>query len=104
MQGFFRPLVVRQPKIALVEVGRGAGEQGSRGEIYTSSFPPAPPHLCPSACHHAKFPWKTTSGEVENLTSGLLFSSVKSSLLSVPAPEGLYETLGTANDSIQIHS
>ncbi|WP_334837195.1 hypothetical protein [Nostoc sp.] len=39
-------LVVRQPKIALVEVGRGAREQGSRGEICTSSFPLAPPHLC----------------------------------------------------------
>ncbi|MEH2150482.1 MAG: hypothetical protein V7K63_20630 [Nostoc sp.] len=51
-------LVVRQPKIA---GWRSAEEQGSRGEICTSSFPSAPPHLCPSACHHAKFPWQTTS-------------------------------------------
>ncbi|MEH1784813.1 MAG: hypothetical protein V7L23_04235 [Nostoc sp.] len=39
-----------------VDVGRGAGEQGSRGEAYTKFFP-----LCPSANHHAKFPWQTTS-------------------------------------------
>ncbi|MEH1944105.1 MAG: TonB-dependent receptor [Nostoc sp.] len=45
-----------------VEVGRGEGEQGSRGEAYTSSFPSAPLPLCPSANHHAKFPWQTTKG------------------------------------------
>ncbi|MEJ6480692.1 condensation domain-containing protein [Nostoc punctiforme UO1] len=44
-----------------VEVGRGEGKQGSRGEAYTSSFPSAPLPLCPSANHHAKFPWQTTS-------------------------------------------
>ena len=54
-----------------VEVGRGAGEQGSRGEAYTSSFPSAPLPLCPSANHHAKFPWQTTSSswaKKENVT------------------------------------
>jgi len=30
-------------------LSRGAGEQGSRGEICTSSFPSAPLPLCPSA-------------------------------------------------------
>ncbi|WP_341531712.1 ATP-binding protein (plasmid) [Nostoc sp. UHCC 0302] len=44
-----------------VEGGRGAGEQGSRGEICTSSFTPAPPHLCPSAYHNAELSWQTTS-------------------------------------------
>ncbi|WP_375505306.1 PAS domain-containing protein [uncultured Nostoc sp.] len=43
-----------------VEAGKGAGEQGSRGESYTNSFPSAL-DLCPSANRDAKFPWQTTS-------------------------------------------
>ncbi|BAY73232.1 hypothetical protein NIES23_60600 (plasmid) [Trichormus variabilis NIES-23] len=61
----YTQLGVRQPKNAVLLVGRGAGEQGSRGEICTS-FPPAPPHLCPSACHHAKFAWRSTSDRLSS--------------------------------------
>jgi len=43
-----------------VEVSKGAGEQGSRGEICSKSFPPAPLPRSSSADHNAKFPWRTT--------------------------------------------
>ncbi|MDM9580119.1 hypothetical protein [Nostoc sp. GT001] len=54
-------LVVRQPKIAgwrsaEEQRSRGAGEQGSRGEAYTSSFPSAS-----LLTTFALFPWQTTS-------------------------------------------
>jgi hypothetical protein len=46
-----------------VEASKGAGEQGSRGETCSKSFPPAPLPLRSPADHNAKLSWQTTRSQ-----------------------------------------